>query len=95
MAAGQETGTWTTLEVMLLVLFNALESSMAERLHDLARNSMNSVGVSGGTQDTADNSVGPFSSILSSSPLIQHFDLLELTATKIMTNRVKCCVTSN
>lgn len=50
----------------MLVLCNALESSMAERLHDLARNSIDSVGVSGGGQDDAVQSAGAFSSMFSS-----------------------------
>lgn len=48
-------------EAVICVLARALDSSIAERLHDLARNSMDSVGVSGGGQDLA----GPFSSIFS------------------------------
>jgi hypothetical protein len=44
----------------------ALESSIAETLHDLARNSIDSVGVSGAAQDTGSQEAGPFSSMFSS-----------------------------
>lgn len=65
----------------IFVLVKALESSIAERLHDLARNSMDSVGVSGGgAVDKGSQLGGPFSSIFSSLcevPFAQH----ELTNT--------------
>lgn len=54
------------VEVVELVLCSALESSVAERLHDLARNSIDSVGVSGAAQDDAGLSTGTFSSMFSS-----------------------------
>lgn len=43
-----------------------LESSIAERLHDLARNSMDSVGVLGRTNDMGSQRAGPSSSMFSS-----------------------------
>ncbi|KAM2969588.1 hypothetical protein FF2_016671 [Malus domestica] len=66
----------------------ALEISMAERLHDLARNSIDSVGVSGGGADdpSVPLTIPPFSSMFSStpcsSPFVEHFKLQELTITK-------------
>ena len=64
------------------MLCNALESSMAERLHDLARNSIDSVGVSGGGQDDAVQSAGAFSSMFSSW-WTEHFELDALGLTEI------------
>lgn len=53
-------------KLAMFVPDKALESSMAERLHDLARNSMDSVGVSGAAPDEGSHLAGPFSSIFSS-----------------------------
>lgn len=56
---------------------------MAETLHDLARNSMDSVGVSGGGQEIASQIAGLFSSMFSSLCNV-HLEAQELTATHIM-----------
>lgn len=63
---GHKSGISIPVEIVTLVLCSALESSMADRLHDLARNSIDSVGVSGGGQDDAGQSAGAFSSMFSS-----------------------------
>ena len=64
------------------VFERALESSVAETLHDLARNSMDSVGVSGWAQDTVSQLAGQFSSMFSSRGS-EHLEAQELTATNI------------
>ena len=60
------------------VLEIAWDSSKAERLHDLARNSMDSVGVSGRARDTGSQLAGAFSSMFSSRRN-KHLETHELT----------------
>ena len=62
----------------------ALESSLAERLQDLPRNSMDSIGVSGRTHELGNQLAGPFSSMFSSR-VDEHLTKHELTET-ISTN---------
>lgn len=76
------------------VVDRAVESSIAERLHDLARNSMDSVGVSGGAHDNGSHFAGPFSSIFSSF-CDELFIMHELTAnTKTSYKLVQVCSSS-
>ena len=59
---------------------SALESSVAETLQDLARNSMDSVGVSGGGHVAGSQLAGPSSSMFSSL-FSEHFEPHELADT--------------
>ena len=59
---------------------SALESSLAERLQDLPRYSMDSIGVSGKTLEPGNQLGGPFSSMFSSR-FDEHFAKHELTET--------------
>lgn len=80
-------GGFSTGSVASFVLQRAFESSTAERLHDLAKNSIDSVGVSGGGQVTGSQSAAFSSSMFSSL-----FDLdLEFTDTaeKEETRKIK------
>lgn len=71
--------SWSLAAIFLFE--RAFESSIAERLHDLARNSMDSVGVSGGGQLSCCQQVaGPSSSMLSSLSNVP-FPLHEFTNT--------------
>ena len=58
----------------------ALESSLADRLQDLPRNSMDSIGVSGRTNEPGNQFAGLFSSMFSSR-VDEHLAKHELTET--------------
>lgn len=64
---------------------------MAERLHDLARNSMDSVGVSGRAHDEGSQLAGARSSIFSSRR-DKHWETHELTVTNNQTDGVSTAV---
>lgn len=70
------------------VLHRAFESSMAETLHDLAKYSMDSVGVSGGGHATGSHST-TFSSSMFSSLLDLHMEPSEFMDTAAIRNKKK------